>query len=283
MTEPEYLHHPPHPRAGPRDPALIGSVGSPSSQHDEEQGLTRDELLAGVQRLLGPAAAPDRADRPRGAVEANPDLLGVANMAVGFNNIDVDVATELGIPVSNTPGVLTETTADLTWALLLERRATDQRSAQLHGRRALQDLGTEPVPRRRRRPWRRRPRARFSASSVTGASAPRWRDARSDSTWTCWPTIPTAASGSTPTSMATWADLPELLAEERLRLAPPAVESGDPPHLIGEAELRMMKSTAFLINAARGDRWSTRRPWWWRCARTGSPAPGSMSSRTSRR
>ena len=46
-------------------------------------------------------------------------LRGVANYAVGFDNIDVDAARELGVPVSNTPGVLTETTADLTWALLL--------------------------------------------------------------------------------------------------------------------------------------------------------------------
>jgi len=38
---------------------------------------------------------------------------------VGYDNIDVGIATELGIPVSNTPGVLTDTTADLTWALLL--------------------------------------------------------------------------------------------------------------------------------------------------------------------
>lgn len=45
-------------------------------------------------------------------------LLGVANYAVGFDNIDIEAATELGIPVSNTPGVLTDTTADLTWALL---------------------------------------------------------------------------------------------------------------------------------------------------------------------
>ncbi len=42
-----------------------------------------------------------------------------ANHAVGFNNVEVDAATRLGIMVTNTPGVLTETTADLTWALIL--------------------------------------------------------------------------------------------------------------------------------------------------------------------
>jgi glyoxylate reductase len=43
----------------------------------------------------------------------------VSNMAVGYNNIDVVAATERGIMVTNTPGVLTETTADLTFALLM--------------------------------------------------------------------------------------------------------------------------------------------------------------------
>ncbi|WP_102026583.1 2-hydroxyacid dehydrogenase [Salirhabdus sp. Marseille-P4669] len=43
----------------------------------------------------------------------------VANLAVGYNNIDVDEATNRGIVVTNTPGVLTETTADLTFALLM--------------------------------------------------------------------------------------------------------------------------------------------------------------------
>lgn len=43
----------------------------------------------------------------------------ISNMAVGYNNIDVDAATKRGIMVTNTPGVLTETTADLTFALLM--------------------------------------------------------------------------------------------------------------------------------------------------------------------
>ncbi len=48
-----------------------------------------------------------------------PRLKMVANMAVGFNNIDVEAATRLGIAVSNTPGVLSDTTADLAFALLM--------------------------------------------------------------------------------------------------------------------------------------------------------------------
>ena len=60
----------------------------------------------------------DRIDRP--VLEAGAGQLKiVANVAVGYDNIDVDAASELGIPVSNTPGVLTETTADFAWALLM--------------------------------------------------------------------------------------------------------------------------------------------------------------------
>lgn len=50
---------------------------------------------------------------------AGNNLKMVANLAVGFDNIDLEAATKLGILVSNTPDVLTETTADLTFALLM--------------------------------------------------------------------------------------------------------------------------------------------------------------------
>lgn len=48
-----------------------------------------------------------------------PSIRVIANYAVGFNNIDIAAATRRGIPVSNTPGVLTETTADMAWTLLM--------------------------------------------------------------------------------------------------------------------------------------------------------------------
>jgi len=51
--------------------------------------------------------------------DAAPNLKIVAQMAVGFDNIDVNEATKRGIYVTNTPGVLTETTADFAWTLLM--------------------------------------------------------------------------------------------------------------------------------------------------------------------
>ncbi len=55
----------------------------------------------------------------RHVLESNPNLRIVSNFAVGYNNVDIDAARELGVVVTNTPGVLTEATADLTMALIL--------------------------------------------------------------------------------------------------------------------------------------------------------------------
>src|SRR3954454_14957256 len=52
-------------------------------------------------------------------LDAAPGLKAIANYAVGYDNIDVDVATQRVIPVGNTPDVLTETTAELAFALML--------------------------------------------------------------------------------------------------------------------------------------------------------------------
>lgn len=84
----------------------------------KDRNLTREELLKsvkGIDALL--CLLNDRIDAE---VIANMDKCKViSNYAVGFNNIDVESATKRGIVVTNTPGVLTDATADLTWALIL--------------------------------------------------------------------------------------------------------------------------------------------------------------------
>ena len=92
-------------------------------------------------------------------MQANPLLLGISNYAVGFNNIDVSTATRLGLPVGNTPGVLTDTTADLTWALILStaRRIAESDRFMRAGNYTIwgasmllgQDVGPGPVGRRK--------------------------------------------------------------------------------------------------------------------------------------
>jgi glyoxylate reductase len=79
----------------------------------------RDELLraaAGCDGVL--TLLTDRVD-DEFLDAAGPQLKVVSNYAVGFDNVDVPACTRRGIPVGNTPGVLTETTADLAWALLM--------------------------------------------------------------------------------------------------------------------------------------------------------------------
>ena len=52
-------------------------------------------------------------------MDSNPQLKVISNYAVGYDNIDIQAATARKIYVTNTPGVLTETTADLAWSLLM--------------------------------------------------------------------------------------------------------------------------------------------------------------------
>ncbi|HKE03183.1 MAG TPA: D-glycerate dehydrogenase [Blastocatellia bacterium] len=80
--------------------------------------LDRDSLLAGVSDAVGLVCLlTDTIDRE--VINAGTRLRVIANVAVGYNNIDVAAARERGVYVTNTPDVLTEATANLTWALIL--------------------------------------------------------------------------------------------------------------------------------------------------------------------
>jgi len=80
--------------------------------------LGREALLEGVRDSDGLVCLlTDHIDRE--VLSAAPKLRVVANVAVGYNNIDVAAAQQRGVFVTNTPDVLTDATADLTWALIL--------------------------------------------------------------------------------------------------------------------------------------------------------------------
>jgi len=92
------------------------------ARHDEvtvANGLDSPEELKqavrGLDALIPLLSVPVTAE----VLDAADELKVVANYAVGFDNVDIPAATRRGIYVTNTPGVLTEATADLTWALLL--------------------------------------------------------------------------------------------------------------------------------------------------------------------
>lgn len=86
--------------------------------NSEDRVLTKKEIIDGVKgkdALL--CLLTDKIDSD--VIESNPELKVISNCAVGFDNIDVKTANKHRIPVCNTPGILTQTTADMTWALLL--------------------------------------------------------------------------------------------------------------------------------------------------------------------
>ena len=86
--------------------------------HLEESALTPEQLREKVRGKAGLICVlTDRIDDA--LLDAAPDLKIVANIAVGYDNIDVRAAAQRGVIVTNTPDVLTEATAELTWALIL--------------------------------------------------------------------------------------------------------------------------------------------------------------------
>ena len=115
---------------------------------DEDRLPTKEEVIQGVQgkdALLSLLTEEITAE----IMDAAPGLKVISNYAVGFNNIDVEAATARGIVVTNTPGVLTETTADFAWALLMAIARQGRRSRPVHPGGQVSRLGAAPVP------WRR--------------------------------------------------------------------------------------------------------------------------------
>lgn len=218
-------------------------------QSDTEHGLDRATLIQGIRGadvLL--SLLTERIDAE--ALAANPHLRGVANMAVGFNNVDVAHATRLGIPVSNTPGVLTDTTADLTWALLLAaaRRLPQADQYMRAGRYRIWGpdlfLGADVSPGGSGVP---KTLGIIGFGRIGRAVARRARgfDMR------VLAHSPDFAAGDALDGVA-HADLDQLLSEsDFVTLHAPYLP--ETHHLIGERELRLMKPSAFLVNVARGE------------------------------
>ena len=112
----------------------------------EDRPLTREELLKNVRGRDGVVSLlTDRIDSE--VYETAMGIKGFANYAVGFDNIDVEEATRRKIPISNTPGVLTDATAEMAWALLFSvaRRVVESdrliRSGNWKGWGPLQFIG----------------------------------------------------------------------------------------------------------------------------------------------
>ncbi|MBT6955484.1 MAG: D-glycerate dehydrogenase [Candidatus Jacksonbacteria bacterium] len=116
--------------------------------YSKDQVIPRRELIKGVKwadALL--CLLTDKIDKK--VLAANPYLKVISNYAVGYDNIDIDAAIEAGIPVTNTPGVLTQSVAEHTAALAvaLAKRVTESdnftRKGSYKGWEPMLLLGTE--------------------------------------------------------------------------------------------------------------------------------------------
>ncbi len=127
---------------------LEEATGLEIDYNQRDEGLSKAGLIGRASRAEGLLCLlTDKIDAE--VLAGCPNLKVVSNMAVGYNNIEVAEATRRGILVTNTPGVLSESTADLTWALLLAvaRRLGEGermvRAGEWHGWGPLQLLGGE--------------------------------------------------------------------------------------------------------------------------------------------
>lgn len=210
--------------------------------NQDDAALDAAALAARLAEADGALLTPgDRIDEA--ALAASPRLKVVANIAVGFNNIDVPACTRAGVVATNTPDVLNEATADHAWALLLAaaRRVGESErwlraghwkrwtfemfmGADLHGA-TLGILGMGRI-------------GRAIARRAQGFSMRVLYHNRSR--------LPAADEGG-----AQWTGKEDLLRQaDHLVLVVPYSQATH--HAIGAAELALMKPTAVLVNIARG-------------------------------
>ena len=214
----------------------------------EQGGLSPDALLRRINGKVGLVClVTDTIDR--GVIDAGTDLRVIANIAVGYDNVDVAYAQSRGIVVTNTPDVLTQAVAEFTWGLILavsRRIAEGDRlvragrwtgwaldfmlGMELYGKQ----LGIVGLGRIGRAVARRAPAFGMNVV-VTG------REERAGTTEQTSPEVGGVSRVS----------LDELLVTSDV-VSVHVPMSVATRHLIDRQALTRMKRTAFLINASRG-------------------------------
>jgi glyoxylate reductase len=215
----------------------------------EDAGPKKAEIIKGIKQAdLLLSLLTEAIDRE--IMEANPRLLGISQFAVGFNNIDVQAATDLGLPVTNTPGVLTDTTADMAWALIMAvarnivqgHKYMTAGSYKIWGPKLL--LGSDVSP---------GGSGKSKTLGIVGfgriGQAVFKRSRGFDMRALAYD--PPLKAVIEKTDGVEYRELPDLMQESdfvtlHVNLTP------DTHHLIGPQELNLMKPTAYLINTARG-------------------------------
>ena len=214
------------------------------TMNPHDRYLDKQEIIDGVRKVDGLLCLlTDAIDDE--ILAAGSNLKVVANFAVGFNNIDVSAATRRKIPVTNTPGVLTDTTADMAWALLL---AAARRVAE----------GDRFV---RTRAWQGWGPLQYMGGDVTGATlgiiglgrigqAVVRRARGFDMKVIYWNRTRLSPEQENELGVA-YAEMDEVLRRSDFVSLHVALND-ETTHLIGAQQLALMKPTACIINTARG-------------------------------
>lgn len=210
----------------------------------EERPMTKEEIMKGIKEMDGILCLlTDRIDSE--VMDSAPKLKIIANYAVGYDNIDVKAATERGIMVTNTPGVLTETTADLTWALIMAiaRRIVEAdrftREGKFKGWSPTLFLGQDVYG---------KTIGIIGLGRIGFAVA---RRALGFDMRILYYDLSRVDERLEKAVKAQFVPLDELLSQsDYITIHVPLTQ--ETRHLIGEREFGLMKPTAYLINAARG-------------------------------
>jgi len=208
------------------------------------RGLTRENLKEKIRDKDGLLCLlVDQIDSD--IMDSAPRLKIIANCAVGFDNIDLGQARKRGILVTNTPGVLTETTADLTWALILATaRKIPQsdkftRNKRFRGWELDLFLGKEVTGKRL---------GIIGMGRIGKAVALRARSFRMEVVYFDPRRL---APEEEKTYTAAFVSLDDLLASSDIITVHASLNAGT-FHLLSAQKLRLMKKGAILINVARG-------------------------------
>lgn len=231
-------------RSLPHEAMSLAQARAAVDLHPGPHSLPRADLIARLKDKAGLVCLiTDAIDAE--VLSGAPGLKVVANVAVGYNNIDVAAATGRGIVVTNTPEVLTETTADFTWTLLMAV-----------ARRVVEGDGYVRAGKFGRWEWELlwgadvhgKTLGIFGFGRIGKAVA---RRARGFGMRILYHDTVRADAAAERELGATYVDKATLLKESDF-VTLHALLSPETRHLIGTAELRQMKPTAYLINASRG-------------------------------
>jgi glyoxylate reductase len=210
----------------------------------EDRVLSKAELIAattGMDGLL--CLLTDTIDAD--VLDIQPRLKVVSNYAVGFNNVDVRAATARGIPVCNTPGVLTETTADFAWTLMMAvaRRVVEAdrftRQGRFTGWEPMLLLGTDVHG---------KTLGLVGAGRIGQAMA---RRAQGFSMRVLYADLYDPPAETVRELHMERVSLEDLLTQSDF-VSIHAPYSAETHHMIGRAQLSLMRPGAYLINTARG-------------------------------